>query len=128
MAKLASSLTAFTWVAFVSAISYALSAGFTIPVEMSHFKFYALLGALVGFGFVNIFFARSARQGLLLLGSLVVGSASAAYYSFLLQTGAAPGSSLYVELVALLTVAFVCFGVALRTAGLSAEQSDDDQR
>jgi peptidoglycan/LPS O-acetylase OafA/YrhL len=126
MEKLTSSLSAFGWVAFVSVISYTLASGFTIPAEMSHFKFYALLGALVGFGIVNIFFARSTRQGWILLGSLVLGAASAAYYSFLLQTGATPGSFLYFGLVALLTVAFVAFGVALRTAGLSAEKSAGD--
>jgi hypothetical protein len=126
MDKLTSSLSGLSWTALVSFISYALSAGFTLPPEMNHFKFYALLSTLVGFGFTNILSARSTHQGWILLISLVFGSAAAAYYSFLLQTGATAGSVLYFELGGLLTVAFVSLGVALRTAGLTAEKSDDD--
>jgi len=126
MGKLASSLSAFSWTALVSFISYALSAGFTLPPEMKHFRFYALLSTLVGFGLTNIYSARSTFQGLILILSLVFGSVAAAYYSFLLQTGAPAGSFLYFELGGLLTVAFVSLGVALRTAGLTAEKGDDN--
>jgi hypothetical protein len=124
--KLTVALSSFGWTGFVCAVSYALSKGFTLPPQMEHFQFFALLGALVGFGFTNIFFSRSTRPGFQLLACLVIGWGATASYSLLIQNGSTAGTFLYLTLGFLLTVAFACFGVALRTAGLTAEKTGSD--
>jgi hypothetical protein len=116
-------LTSLGWAALTVIVGQALS-GFVVPDTVSRFRFLALFGAIVGLGLANLLNVNRRSLLALLALSLFIGWGAVVWFSILVESGTEVGAALYLGLSLLLILAFACFGVALRTAGLVSEKSE----
>ena len=109
-------------------VSYFLSLGFVLPPGAEGFHFFAMFGAISGFGVGSVVASRVKGLGLVQLAilmavNLFVGSGAALIYMSLVSMGMIAGH--FALFSFLLLVTFFCLGLALPVAGITFARSSD---
>jgi hypothetical protein len=120
-------ITGVSVAAVIGGIGYFLSLGFSLPAGTDSLKYFAVLGAISGFGVGSILAERAKAYGALALGlftaiNLLVGGAAAGFYMVMTGLGIIVGTGTFVGLAFLLSISFFCLGLALPLAGLSFDR------